>query len=415
MDFMHYYRYNESIIISQKEIEGLDNITQIEAECSMGKVYVINPMEPSCSRRSFCISSSDLISLKKEDASLLDYPREVYPGPDLWLKDKILNRQAVSLNSSYPLWKQVLISTLPASWRINIAGMGDVGGTLALGLRLLGGSNVSSIGIYDLDQNKLKRYEYELNQVYSPTHAEDFPNVMILDERNLFECDVFVFCVTAGVPPIGNENEDVRLAQLNANSKIIELYAKMARETGYKGIFAVMSDPVDLLCAHALKASNTSPTGELDYMGMAPEQIRGLGLGVMNARAMYYSSTIPEFSQYAAEGRAFGPHGHGLIIADSIPRYDHENSEKLTIMVENANLKVREIGYKPYIAPALSSGALSIIALITGNWNYSSVFLGGAFIGCRNRLLQSGTELERLKLPQKLFDRIQALWPLLGV
>jgi hypothetical protein len=135
----------------------------------------------------------------------------------------------------------------------------------------------------------------------------------------------------------------------------------------------------------------------------------------MNARAMYYSSTIPEFSQYTAEGRAFGPHGHGLIIADSIPRYDHENSEKLTIMVEKANLKVREIGYKPYIAPAISSGALSIIALITGNWNYSSVFLGGAFIGCRNRLLQSGTELERLKLPQKLFDRIQALWPLLGV
>lgn len=409
---MHYYNYNDSVIMSKEELKGFDKITETEAQDSAGYVYVINPMEPSLSRRSFCISSSDLVFLKKEDASLLDYPKELYPEPDPWLKEKILNRQAVSINPAYPSWKQVLSSSLPSSWRINIAGMGDVGGTLALGLKLLGGCNISSIGIYDLDKNKLKRYEYELNQINPPTLTMNLPDVVMLEEGSLFDCDMFVFCVTAGIPPVGNEKEDVRMAQLNANSKIIELYAKMAREKGYRGIFAVMSDPVDQLCAHALKVSNTNAAGELDYMGLAPEQIRGMGLGVMNARAIYYSNTVPEFSQYAAEGRAFGPHGHGLIIADSITGYDDEKSKRLTHMVETANLKVRETGFKPYIAPAISSGALSITALITGNWNYSSVFLGGAFIGCKNRLLQSGTELERLKLPEQLMDRIQALWSL---
>ena len=184
----------------------------------------------------------------------------------------------------------------------------------------------------------------------------------------------------------------------------------MARARGFKGIFAVMSDPVDLLCTHAFKISNMGQGGFMDYEGLAPEQIRGLGLGVMNARALYYSSINPDFSQYEVEGRAYGPHGKGLIIADSVPRYNEEKSLRLTELVEKANLKVRETGYKPYIAPAMSSGVLSIMALITGQWNYSSIFLGGVFIGCKNRLLKSGTELERLHLPAPLFERIRALW-----
>lgn len=412
---MHYYRYNDSVIISQVELKGFDNITKMEAQSSRGMVYVANPMEPTCSRRSFCISSSDLLFLKKEDASLLDYPRKINPEPEPWLMEKIQNRKAISINTSYPSWKQVLSSALPSSWRINIIGMGDVGGTMALGLRLLGGKHISSIGIYDLDKNKVRRYEYELNQINPPAAAYGFPKVEPLDESNLFDCDMLVFCVTAGIPSVGNENGDVRMAQLNANSKIIEIYARMARERKYSGIFAVMSDPVDQLCTHALRVSNTGYSGEPDYMGMAPEQIRGLGLGVMHSRAVYYSSIFPEFSQYAAEGRAFGHHGHGLIIADSISGYDDEKSKQLTLMVETANLKVRETGFKPYIAPAISSGALSIISLITGSWNYSSVFIGGAFIGCRNRLLASGMELERLRLPAQLMERIQALWPVQGV
>ena len=73
----------------------------------------------------------------------------------------------------------------------------------------------------------------------------------------------------------------------------------------------------------------------------------------MNARASYYASQNKDYSHYLKEGRAFGPHGEGLIIADSIENYNEEISNYLTDKTKKANLEVRSIGFKPYVAPAL--------------------------------------------------------------
>ena len=91
--------------------------------------------------------------------------------------------------------------------------------------------------------------------------------------------------------------------------KLIKEYAIMAADSKFKGIFAVVSDPVDQLCLIVLKESKSV---------LAPEQIKGYGLGVMNARALYYSKIHEKFSMYFTEGRAYGPHGKDLIIANSI-------------------------------------------------------------------------------------------------
>ncbi|HOS70134.1 MAG TPA: lactate dehydrogenase, partial [Bacillota bacterium] len=56
---------------------------------------------------------------------------------------------------------------------------------------------------------------------------------------------------------------------------------------------------------------------------------------------------------------------------------------------------------------ALSSGALSILATIRGQWHYSATFLGGVYMGARNRLNASGIELERLPIPEELFQRLK--------
>ena len=58
-----------------------------------------------------------------------------------------------------------------------------------------------------------------------------------------------------------------------------------SRERKFRGLFLVMSDPVDPLCRAAYLASNRDEAGNLDHQGLLPEQIRGLGLGVMNARS----------------------------------------------------------------------------------------------------------------------------------
>ena len=136
--------------------------------------------------------------------------------------------------------------------------------------------------------------------------------------------------------------------------------------------------------------------GGPDGTGLRPCQVRGFGLGVMHARALYFARKDPRFAAYLTEGRAFGPHGEDLVLANSIDRYDDALSRELTERVAHANLEMRKLGYKPYVAPALSSGALSLLALLRGQWHYSSVYDGQVFMGCRNRLTPAGIETEPL-------------------
>ena len=141
-------------------------------------------------------------------------------------------------------------------------------------------------------------------------------------------------------------------------------------------------------------------------MGLLPQQIQGYGLGVMNARAAYYAKQDPRFAAFLTEGRAFGPHGTGLVIANSVEHYDDGLSRELTELALTANLKMRELGFKPYVAPALSSAALSVLLTLRGEWHYGSVCLGDVFMGVKNRYTAAGLETEDLPLPDALFRRL---------
>ena len=147
--------------------------------------------------------------------------------------------------------------------------------------------------------------------------------------------------------------------------------------------------------------------GIWDAKGLRPEQVQGYGLGVMNSRAAYYAKQDTRFTQFLTEGRAYGPHGSKLVIADSVASYHHELSMELTQKTVQANLEVRALGFKPYIAPALSSAAISILLTLRGEWHYSANYLGGIYMGCKNRSTRYGVELEHLPLPALLLERIQ--------
>lgn len=287
--------------------------------------------------------------------------------------------------------------------RVSILALGDVGTTMLIGLRLLGGDVISEIGICDIRPETCERLVREINQIRYPDGTHDMPPVKIASEDELFDTDVMIFCASRGVPALGQEKEpgfDVRMAQLEANRGIIDHYAELAKRAEYKGLIAVVSDPVDNLCA-----------AFLDSSGLDPAQLRGYGLGVMNARAAYYAEQDERFARYLTEGRAFGPHGSDLVIADSIDNYDDEISRELTARAVNANLEVRELGFKPYIAPALSSAAISVILTLRGEWNYGSVYLGdrehGAFLGIRSRFNGDKWDYEDPELPDELYERIR--------
>ena len=294
--------------------------------------------------------------------------------------------------------------------RLNLLALGDVGSTLLLALRLAGGEALSSIGICDVRPEAARRWEMGINQFYWPGEYDGLPPVEIIGEEQLFDGDAFVFCASKAIPPVGGGVRDVRMAQLTENGKIVAHYARLARQKRFAGLFAVVSDPVDPLCQRALDAANRDESGAWDGAGLRPEQIRGFGLGVMNARAAYYAKQKAEFADFLTQGRAYGPHGEDLVIANSLTDYDDARSRRLTRLAVETNLRTRELGYKPFVAPACSSGALSLIYALTGRWHYSSLSFGGIFLGCRNRQTPAGAQSECLPLPPALYQRLETAY-----
>ena len=110
--------------------------------------------------------------------------------------------------------------------RVHVMALGDVGSTLLLGLKLLGGDCIHTIGIFDVRKEFEARFEFEMNQVTHPGAYGGLPPVEIVPEEQLFACDVFVFCASRGVPPVSETKMDVRMAGGFPGAYI---YARMRR------------------------------------------------------------------------------------------------------------------------------------------------------------------------------------------
>ncbi|MGM0396206.1 MAG: lactate dehydrogenase [Bacillota bacterium] len=403
---MYYYEYYDKLMFSFQEINGLNTSSDKNIIESNDTIYFLKTMDPFSSRRGYlAISPSQLLTMD-EGADILEADKNTHGLPE-WVIEKIENKKLKVVNTAFPRWKEEL-EPLPKHWRINLIALGDVGSTLLIGLRLLG-SNMT-IGIYDRTPEKVSRWEHELNQIRRPFDEGSFPVVQPVEEDNLFDCDMLVFCASKGIPPVGSEHVDVRMVQFEGNREILKKYAKISREKEFKGIFAVVSDPVDLLCRGLYIDSNTDEDGNMDYIGLAPNQIIGYGLGVMNARATFHAERNQELKQYLVEGQVFGPHGKGLIVADSMINYNEEYSQSLTDMTLNSNIVIRKFGYKPYVAPSLSSGALSVIATIENNYFYGSSMMGQVFMGAKMRLTEGGIEIPSYDLHPMLKNRLSTTY-----
>lgn len=368
--------------------------------------------DPGSGRAAFRVTDPRQLTAQREDVSWLDPGRMDAPVPELPapVAEAITAGTLTAVNLRHPRWRDALAFLTPKAGkkRLNLLAMGDVGSTVLTALKLLGGDRLASIGICDLNEKTVLRWTAEMGQVACPWDYDALPEVEPVDMDHLFECDVFLFIATRSIPAVGSDVKDVRMAQFEANRSIVAHYARMARSVGYRGLFLVMSDPVDPLCKAAYLASNRDEAGVWDGRGLLAEQVQGFGLGVMNARAAYYAKRDARFASFLTEGRSFGPHGTGLTIANSIEHYDDALSQELTQLTVTANLKMREIGFKPYVAPALSSGALSLLLTLRGEWHCGSVFLDGIYMGVKNRYTPAGIETEVLPhIPDALFGHIR--------
>jgi malate/lactate dehydrogenase len=394
---MQYSLYKNRVICGLVDLPG-QPLAELPDE---GEILFLFRRPPLTGRETFAVTHpSQLTADEGPEVLTTAQPSREVPAD---LARAIAQKRVRAVNAAHPRWEELL--DLPPRGdkvRVNLLALGDVGSTLAMGLKLLGGDVISTLGLCDVRENVPQRWEFELGQIAVP-----FPRVKIVKPEDVFGCDVFLFCASRFVPDTAVKDGDVRMAQYELNRPLAASYGRMAREAGFKGMFCVVSDPVDPLCRAALLESNRNENGELDYKGLFPYQVRGFGLGVMNARARYYAEKDPRFVDFLIDGRTFGPHGEGLIVANSVSRYDDALSRELTEKTKHANLDMRQLGYKPYVAPALSSGALSLLGCLRGAWHCSSTYLDGVFMGAQNRVAPNGPQLERLPLPGALLERIR--------
>ena len=371
-------------------------------------IYYLVEGDPILGRGSFKVNAPGQL-LAPHSLEVLDESRLPPLELDAPLSAALDAGQLTAVNTARLGWESILTAAPnTGKKRVHILAIGDVGSTLLTGLKLLGGDVISTIGICDLSDQITARWEFEMGQINLPWDYNAFPDVEVVKPENLFDCDVFVFVASKGIPPVGSQVKDVRMAQFENNAAIVKTYARMARKANFQGLWCAVSDPVDPLAKTAYLESNKDEDGNWDGKGLRPEQVQGYGLGVMNARAAYFAKKDEKLSSFLTEGRSFGPHGTGLFIANSIENYNEEISQELTHKTVTANLVMREIGFKPYVAPALSSGALSILLTLRGEWHCGSVFLDGIFMGCKNRYTPAGVETELLPhIPDPLFAHIQ--------
>ena len=372
-----------------------------------GHIYYPVDGDPVLGRGSFKANHAGQL-IDPHSLNVLDASRLPRVKLDETLGAALSEGRLTVVNRSRPNWERAMEPPKAGKKRVNILAIGDVGSTLLTGLKLLGGDVIDSIGVCDLSEQITARWEFEMGQVSLPWNYGAFPEVEVVDAANLFDCDVLVFVASKGIPPVGSGVKDVRMAQFESNAAIVRHYARMAREKRFRGLWAAVSDPVDPLAKTAYLESNRDENGNWDGMGLLPEQVQGYGLGVMNARAAYYAKRDARFASFLSDGRAYGPHGTGLWIANSLSDYDEALSAALTERTVTANLKMRELGFKPYVAPALSSGALSLLLTLRGEWHCGSVFLDGVYMGCKNRYTPAGIETELLpSMPDALFAHIE--------
>ena len=377
--------------IRNKNTDSIENYLSKEKLDSLKR-------SPNFSNKSFLKNMDILIKKNKTIYLLRDEPK--YPNKYITNKlNDIYNTSqestSIFFNKGYIFAFNIyLINSLDdiikektshLKYNISLIGLGDVGGTLLSGLRLLGKDLIESIKIYDIDQNKIERFYLEANEIYL---SDDMPSVFKGSENSIYNSDIIIFTVSLSIPDINTNLKDVRLVQFDKNKKVLLEYAKKAEEKGFKGDYFIVSDPVDLLCMSLVFEGNIDST-----------RIRGFGLGVMDARARFIAK---ENNIYKKDLMSFGPHGNGLIIINSFEKYSPTESAFLTKQTIIDNFRVRKSGYKPFIAPALSSGSIQIIKSLKGENHLSSWFIGDAFFGSNNIYKDGFTKISKIELENQM-------------
>jgi hypothetical protein len=284
---------------------------------------------------------------------------------------------------------------------VGISGLGRVGGLIASALAAadVSRTGVGTLLIHDCDGDNQERMGQELASVASWRRNAPLPRVEVAGLPDMMRrCDAFLFAAASAVPPLGTQG-DVRLPQFESNREALKGTLEAAAATAYAGLFFVVSDPVEVLAQAAFHDSNARD-GACTGLGLAPERVAGLALGIMWGRALAEAERQGHGERVGLRGAAYGPHSQDVLAFDDPAAPDFPLSRAMTEAARAGNYRIRELGYIPFIGPALASVVLTLPDLLAGREVLASGFVDGIYFGAPCRLDWGLAPTPRLVAPE---------------
>ena len=257
--------------------------------------------------------------------------------------------------------------------KVVLVGTGFVGMSMAYALENQGG--VNELVLIDVLKDKAEGEAMDLCHGIAMS-----PGRMVIKSGNYDECkDANIVVITAGLAQKPGGQTRLELAQTNAG--IMKDITEKVVASGFKGIFIIATNPVDLMTYVVQKVS-----------GFPHEKVIGSGTVLDTSRLRYLIGDRLDVSPKNVHAYIMGEHGDSSFVAWSHsyvgckPLKDilSERGESDTILddiyteVQQATYYGIGLGLAKLVKVILNNGneILTVSTYIDGNYNHSGMYIG---------------------------------------
>ncbi|MDF2543551.1 MAG: L-lactate dehydrogenase [Herbinix sp.] len=297
--------------------------------------------------------------------------------------------------------------------KVVIVGAGLVGSSTAFSLITQGVCD--EVMIIDINKDKARGEVMDLN------HCIEYLNRNVrVTEGDYKDCgDADIVAITAGAPPRPGQS---RLDTLELSAKIAESIVKPIMESGFRGHFIVVSNPVDIIAHYVYRLS-----------GLPKNQVIGTGTAMDSARLKYFIGEIFHIDPRSVQGYTMGEHGDSQMcpwshvtvggkrikdILEDNPQYASINLDEIVTRVAKVGFEILQVkGTTCYGIATTAAGIIKAIlndenkiipvsTLLEGEFGESDVFCGVPAIlnrsGVQDVVEVHLSEEEKLKFKQSV-------------
>ena len=178
--------------------------------------------------------------------------------------------------------------------KVAIVGTGLVGSSTAFSLITQG--VCEEILMIDINPEKARGEVMDLNHCIEYLNRNTKVRVGSYDECG----DVDIIVITAGAPPKAGQT---RIDTLQISANIVESIVNPIMNSGFKGHFIIISNPVDMIAYHVYKLS-----------GLPKNNIIGTGTSVDSARLKNFIGELLNVDPRCVQAYSMGEHGDSQMI-----------------------------------------------------------------------------------------------------